>query len=99
MKITGRDNAVRVSVHVQPRAARSEIVGEHGDAVKVRLAAPPVEGAANDELCRFIAKTVGVPASRVAVVSGAGSRQKVIEIAGVDVEHVQAAVLRAMKSK
>lgn len=99
MKITGRSGAVRISVHVQPRAARSEIVGEHGDAVKVRLAAPPVEGAANDELCRFIAKTVGVPPSRVAVVAGQAARRKVVEIAGVDVEHVQAAVLRAMKSQ
>ena len=49
----------RLIVHVQPRAKRSEVVGRHGDAIKVRLAAPPVDGAANEELVRFLAEALG----------------------------------------
>ncbi|MEP7153285.1 MAG: DUF167 domain-containing protein, partial [Nitrospira sp.] len=47
---------VTISVHVQPRASRTESAGIHGDALKIRVAAPPADGAANDELCRFIAR-------------------------------------------
>ncbi|HEX6560357.1 MAG TPA: DUF167 domain-containing protein [Longimicrobiales bacterium] len=99
MKIIERGDAVRINVHVQPRASRSEVVGQHGDAVKVRLAAPPVEGAANEELCRFMAKTVGVAASRVTIVAGETSRNKALEIEGVTAEQVQTALARATRRK
>ena len=62
--------------HVQPRAKRTEVVGWHGDAVKVRLKAPPVDGAANEELVRFVADRLGVPRSAVRIVSGRTSRRK-----------------------
>ena len=75
--------SVRISIYVQPRASRTEIVGLHGDAIKLRVAAPPVEGEANDEVVRFLAKTLGVPASSVSVVSGSSSRRKIIEVSGV----------------
>ena len=74
---------VRISIYVQPRASRTEIVGLHGDAIKLRIAAPPVDGEANDEVVRFLAKTLGVPASSVSVVSGSSSRRKIIEVSGV----------------
>ena len=75
--------SVRISIYVQPRASRTEVVGLHGDAVKLRIAAPPVDGEANDEVVRFLAKTLGVPASSVSVVSGSSSRRKIIEVSGV----------------
>ncbi len=74
---------VEITVRVQPRASRSGIVGPHGDALKVRVAAPPVEGAANRELVRLLAKALGVPRGAVAIVKGEGSRTKVLRVEGV----------------
>ena len=68
-------------LHVQPNARRTEAAGLHGDALKIRLAAPPVEGAANTALVEFIAGVFGVPQHHVALKQGAKSRRKVIEIA------------------
>ena len=73
-------------VQVVPRASRSEVVGEHNGALRVRLAAPPVDGAANDELRRLLAKTFNVPRSSIQLISGQGSRTKQIRIADVDAE-------------
>jgi uncharacterized protein (TIGR00251 family) len=84
----------RVVVHVQPRARRTEVVGPHGDAVKVRLAAPPVDGAANAELARFVAERLGVARASVRVVAGAAARRKVVEVDGVDGAAVRGALLR-----
>lgn len=56
---------VMISVHVQPRASRTEFAGIHGQALKVRVAAPPADGAANDALCRFIARHCDLPISAV----------------------------------
>ncbi|HEX6992106.1 MAG TPA: DUF167 domain-containing protein [Gemmatimonadales bacterium] len=67
---------------VQPRASRSEIVGPHGDALKVRLAAPPVDGAANEELVRLLAREYKVPKSAIEIVAGLSSRRKTIRIRG-----------------
>ncbi|HEY2378010.1 MAG TPA: DUF167 domain-containing protein [Gemmatimonadaceae bacterium] len=80
---------MRFAVHVQPRASRSEISGLHGDALKVRLAAPPVDGAANDALVELIAAALGVPRRNVQIVSGQHARSKVVEVANVSVEDVQ----------
>ncbi len=73
---------MRFDVRVQPRATRSEIVGEYGDALKVRLSAPPVDGAANEALVDFLAKELGVARRDVRIVSGASSRAKTVEVAG-----------------
>jgi len=73
----------RLRVHVQPRAKRSEVAGRHGDAVKVRLAAPPVDGAANEELVRFLAEALDLPRRAVRIVSGLSARQKVVEVDGL----------------
>jgi len=70
-----------LSVHAQPGAKRTEISGLHGDALKVRVAAPPVEGRANDELVAFVAAALGVPKKSVAVVKGARSRRKTVSVA------------------
>ncbi len=77
--------------HVQTRAKRTEVVGWHDDAIKIRLQAPPVDGAANDELVRFLAKQTGVPRSAITIVSGRTSRKKRISLEGV----TESEVLRA----
>jgi uncharacterized protein (TIGR00251 family) len=92
MALTVRDGdgSVRFAVRVQPRASRSEIVGLHGDAMKIRLSAPPVDGAANEALVELIAGVLGVGRRAVRIVSGESSRSKVVEVEGV----TAAAVLR-----
>jgi uncharacterized protein (TIGR00251 family) len=72
--------ALVLALHVQPGAKSTEIAGVHGDALKLRLAAPPVEGRANDALLRFLADAFGVPLRQVTLVRGAGSRQKLVRI-------------------
>jgi uncharacterized protein (TIGR00251 family) len=73
----------RLTVKVHPRAKRSAITGRFGDAWKLDLAAPPVDGKANEECVRFFADLAGVPRSRIRIVLGAASRTKVIEIQGL----------------
>ena len=77
-----------LTFHVQPRASVTEIVGWHGDAIKVRVAAPPVDGAANEALMRFIADELDLPRSAVRVISGDSSRRKRVSIDGMDGERV-----------
>ena len=85
-------DSVRISIYVQPRASKTSIAGMHDGAIKIRLAAPPVDGAANAALIEFIAKRVGVARSRVRLISGASSRRKIVEIEGVDAATVAAAL-------
>lgn len=80
-------DGVRIQVYVQPRASRTEVAGRHADALKVRLAAPPVDGAANLALLRFLAETLRVTPASVTLVSGASSRRKVVAVHGISVEH------------
>jgi uncharacterized protein (TIGR00251 family) len=74
------DGAVVLTLHVQPSAKRSEFAGAHGDVLKVKLAAPPVEGKANAELIRFIARQFGVPQRNVELVRGETSRTKTVRV-------------------
>lgn len=77
-------------LHVQPGAKRTEIAGLHGDSLKIRLAAPPVDGKANDCLVAFLAERLEVAKSRIALISGAGSRAKRLRLAGLDLAAVTA---------
>lgn len=77
---------------MQPRAKRTEVVGERGDAVLVRVAAPPVDGKANAAVCAFVARQAGVPKSAVTVVRGAGARDKVLEVEGIDLPGLRRAL-------
>ena len=81
--VTQRGTAVRFTVRVQPRASRSEVAGLHGDALKVRLAAPPVDGAANEALVRLLAELLDVPRRAVRIEGGHASRSKLVEVEGV----------------
>jgi uncharacterized protein (TIGR00251 family) len=77
------DEGWLLAVRVQPNSSVSAIAGEHADRLKVRLAAPPVDGKANVELVRFLAKALGVPRASVSVVRGQSSRSKTVRIAHV----------------
>jgi uncharacterized protein (TIGR00251 family) len=78
----------RLTVWVQPRASRTEVAGKHGDLIKIRLAAPPVDGAANEELVRFVAEKLGVAKSAVRLVAGHNGRRKTLEVTGVPEAHM-----------
>ncbi len=69
-----------LALHVQPGAARTAIAGTHGDALKVRLAAPPVDGKANAELVRFLAEAFDVPQRQVTLVRGESARRKTVRV-------------------
>ncbi len=71
----------------------------HGEAVKIRLTAPPVDGAANEELIRFLSDTLDVPRSSVSIVSGESGRSKVIEVDGMDRITLETRLLRSLKTK
>ena len=85
--------AVKLEVRVIPRAKRTEVAGRRGSALLVRLAAPPVDGAANDALRAFLAERLGVPQRQIAIVRGAASRDKTVAIEGVSAAAIEAALL------
>jgi uncharacterized protein len=89
MPIQRTTNGILLRLRIVPRASRTEIAGIHGGMVRIRLAAVPVEGAANEALIRFLADRIAVPRSSVRVVSGQTSRSKVLAISGASLEQVQ----------
>ena len=91
--VTPRGAGVRFAIHVQPRARHPGIDGVHGDALRVRVAAPPVDGAANDAVVAVIASALGVPARAVHFAAGASGRQKIVDGDGVDAAGVMARLL------
>lgn len=80
---------VTFRVRVAPRASRSAAAGEHEGALRVRVAAPPVDGAANDELTRFLARALGLPRSAVEILSGHTSRTKLVRARGATAQQVR----------
>ncbi len=80
IELTERDGTVTFAVRVQPRASRTESAGEQSGALKLRVTAPPVDGKANEECRRFLARLIGVPARSVEIISGDSSRNKIIRI-------------------
>ncbi len=93
---TSGDDAVIVHVHVQPAAGRTAVVGRHGTALKMRVAAPPVGGKANAACIELLAETFGVNADKIELVSGPSSRSKQFKLRGVDVEEFRAQLDRAV---
>lgn len=78
-----RADGVVIRIRVQPRARKSEVVGLHDGALKIRLQAPPVDGKANRALLKFLAARLGVPASSVRLAAGAKSRDKAVLVSGL----------------
>ena len=84
IRYSQHDRSLTFAVRVTARASRSEIAGEHNGALRVRIAAPPVEGAANRELTKLLAKTFKLPQSAVEIIAGNNSKNKTIRIHGAD---------------
>jgi uncharacterized protein (TIGR00251 family) len=90
VNFTEKDDSITFTVRVVPRASKSEVIGEHDGALKVRIASPPVDGAANEELIKLLAKTFGVSKSGVEIVSGQSSKTKQVRITGAASEKITA---------
>lgn len=82
--LVAESDAVTLRLHVQPGAKKTEVAGLHGDALKIRLAAPPVDGKANSCLLGFLADQLGLAKSAVRLLSGEASRSKRVRLIGVD---------------
>ncbi len=93
--VSARSGAVRFAVRVQPRSSRPGVDGLHGDALRVRVGAAPVDGAANDAVVEVLAAALGVPRRAVRIVAGAASRSKLVEVDGIGVEAVQDLAIRS----
>jgi uncharacterized protein (TIGR00251 family) len=83
MNFTEKEGAILFDVRVVPRSSKSEIVGQHDGALKIRLASPPVDGAANAELIKLLAKSLGVAKNDIEILSGETSKNKRIKIANL----------------
>ena len=83
------EGTVLLRLHVQPGAGRSAVVGRHGDAVKLRVAAPPTGGRANDAVLELLAESLGVKAGDLELVGGASSRSKRVRVTGLEADDVR----------
>ena len=83
------DGHITLTLHIQPGAKKTEFAGLHGDALKIRLAAPPVDGKANEALIKFIAERLQLPRSAVNLKSGQTSRRKVLAVCGAEISAIQ----------
>lgn len=88
VNFTEKDDAIIFLVRVVPRASKSEIVGEIEGSLKVRISAPPVDGAANEEVVRLLAKSLGVARSSVSIVAGETSKRKRVRVVGITPERL-----------
>ena len=88
--------SIVIRLHVQPAAGRTAVSGRHGDALRVRVAAPPVGGRANEACARLLAELLGTPAGQVELLSGPTSRSKRFRVTGVDPEQVRHLLDRAI---
>ncbi len=82
--LTSQPDGIRLTLHLQPGARKTALAGEHGDALKIRLAAPPVEGKANAALLLWLAQALAVSKSSVTLLSGERNRHKIVAIRGID---------------
>jgi hypothetical protein len=86
--------AAVIDIRVIPRAPRTRVDGTRGGAILIRLAAPPVDGAANDELIAFLSDALGLPRSNISIVAGEKSRDKRVQVVGLDAAVARARLLR-----
>jgi|SRR5215469_7916393 len=89
VKLNETAAGVTFTVRVQPRARRNAIVGELGDALKVALTAPPVDGKANQACIRFLAEALNLPCSSLEITSGQTSRNKVVRVSGISAAELE----------
>jgi uncharacterized protein (TIGR00251 family) len=98
VELTTTGAGVRVLVHAKPRARVSKVVGVHAGALSIAIASPPVDGAANEELVRFLAGLFEAPRTRVSLVRGTSSRLKLVEIEGVVVGDIRRRIDEAVSA-
>ena len=94
LELNEKDGAVTIKVRVNPRAPKTELAGEHNGALKLRIASPPVDGKANEECRRYLAKLLKVSATSVEIISGESSRDKVIRVSNTSARRVLEALGR-----
>ena len=82
--LESKDGGFIISLYIQPGASRTELIGVHNEQIKIKIAAPPVDGAANEELLQFLKKKLKIPKRDITLVSGESSRSKRVHVAGVD---------------
>lgn len=99
LRLATKDGAVMLEIAAKPRASKSRVVGVRGEALAVALAAPPVDGAANEELVMVLARALGVAKSAVAIVRGETSKTKRVAIRGLDEAEVRARLAAAVASR
>ena len=96
IKLAAKDGVVTFNVRVQPRASKSVVAGELDGVLKIRLAAAPVEGLANEELIRLLAELFDAPRQRIAILSGQASKNKVVSISGISVDEASRVLAEAV---
>ncbi|MBO0723963.1 MAG: DUF167 domain-containing protein [Blastocatellia bacterium] len=96
IKLAAKEGGVTFAARVQPRAAKSGVAGELDGVLKIRLAAPPVEGEANEELIRLLAKLFAAPRRRISILSGQTSKNKVISVSGISVDEAARVLAEAL---
>ncbi|NTW50369.1 MAG: DUF167 domain-containing protein [Chlorobiales bacterium] len=90
IRFTEKDGAILFNIRLQPRASKTAFAGEHDGALKIRIAAPPVDNAANEACTEFIAKALGVSKTSVSIASGATSKNKVLRVDGLNSSRFEA---------
>lgn len=86
--ITKTDRGVKLTLFIQPKASKNEIIGPHNGALKVKIMAPPVDGKANAELVEFLSEILGIPKRQIEILKGETGRNKSVEITGLTAEEV-----------
>jgi len=90
LTVNETEDGVTFAIHVQPKSSKSELAGIHGDALKIRITAPPIEGRANEECLRFLASLFNVKKNQLVIKAGHQSRNKLISIRGLTPEDIRA---------
>jgi uncharacterized protein len=97
IEVNEKNGSVTFKVRAQPRASKTEMVGEYAGALKLRIAAPPVDGKANGECIKFFSKLFDVPSGNIEIVTGEASRDKLIRIRNINAVQVSAALNKEAK--
>ena len=84
MCVIDYQDGIKINVKVTPRSSKNEIIGKRGDRLAIKLTSPPVEGRANKDLVKFLAKKLGVPSSSISILKGDTSRDKILYVKGMD---------------
>jgi hypothetical protein len=92
IEFSEKDGAVTFRVRVQPRASRNDVAGEYNGALKLRITAPPVEGRANEECRRFLARLLDIPPSAIEIIRGGSSRDKTVRVSDISVDRLSKAL-------